>query len=121
MAYAILRQGNIAQAKEMFETSIQQIQKADNLGCLVYALEGLASLFLIQEQPKRAACLFAWADTTREKVGDMRPPLEQADVDRDIAVILVKIGNAAFEEAYKAGQVMILDEIVALALEELKI
>ena len=49
----------------------------------------------------------------------MRPPLEQVDVNKIIAVCVEKMGKAAFTEVYDEGQKMTLDEAVAYALEEL--
>ena len=50
-------------------------------------------------------------------MGDSRPFLEQADVDRDIATIIVRIGDAAYQEAYDKGHDMTLDEAVTYALD----
>ena len=57
---------------------------------------------------------------THKEIGDPRPRLEQADLDRDIASINAKIGSSAFEVAYDSGQGMTLDEVVALALGQRK-
>ena len=65
---------------------------------VVYALEGMASLFIAADKLESAARLIGWADATREKISDKRPILEQADVDRDLTAIIAKIGNTAFEE-----------------------
>ncbi len=54
----------------------------------------------------------------RAKIGDPRPSSEQADVDKDIAACLAKIGEVAVSDEYGAGKNMILDTAIALALEE---
>lgn len=76
------------------------------------------SLHCNQNQPENAARLIGWADATREKIGDLRPPSEQAGVDRDIAAIIAKVGSSAFEVAHDEGRAMTLDKAVADALEE---
>ena len=81
---------------------------------MVYAIEGLASLHCDQNQPEYTACLFGWADAMRAKIGDPRPSSEQADMDKDIAVIVAKIGSSAFEVAYDSGRGTTMDEAVAL-------
>ena len=83
---------------------------------LVFAVEGLASLNVNQEQPERAARLFAWADAMREKIGDHRPPVEQASVDRDLAIIHSQLDDTAFEKAYQTGQAMTLEQAIEYAL-----
>ena len=50
----------------------------------------------------------------RAKIGDPRPSSEQADMDKDIAVIVAKIGSSAFEVAYDSGRGTTMDEAVAL-------
>ena len=44
--------------------------------------------------------------------------MDQVDVDKDIAVIIAKIGSSAFEDAYASGREMTMDEAVGLALKE---
>jgi hypothetical protein len=114
MGHTFLRQGAFVQARETFEICLQQFQE---LIGVVYTIEGFAALHLNQGQPERAARLFAWADAMREKIGDHRPPVEQADVDKDITACLAKMGEAAFSDTYDDGKKMSLEEAVACALE----
>ncbi len=116
IAYIFMQQGDIQQAREMFEDTVRDMQKADVMIGVVYAIEGLASLN--HDRPKRVAQLFAWADTMRMKIGDQRPPLEQADIDRIVAQCLVQMGENAFSDAYEEGQEMTLDEAIAYAVGE---
>ena len=57
-----------------------------------------------------------WPDAIRKEIGDPRPRIEQADLDRDIAAIKAKIGDDAYETAYHAGQSLTLDKAVAIVL-----
>jgi predicted ATPase/class 3 adenylate cyclase len=118
LGYVVLRQGDYQHAKERFGFCIQQFQKANMTIGLVYAIEGLASLYVNQNQPERAAPLFAWADAMRDKVDDHRPPVEQASVNRDLAIITSKLTDSDFTSLSAEGQAMTVDEAVALALEE---
>jgi predicted ATPase/class 3 adenylate cyclase/DNA-binding CsgD family transcriptional regulator len=117
MAYALLRQGNIPKSKEIFELCIQQFQNTDTIAGIVYTLEGLASLSVTQNQLERAARLFAWADGMREKVNDHRPPIEQASVEKDLAVIHSKLNDAEFADSSAEGRAMTVKQAIALALE----
>jgi hypothetical protein len=76
----------------------------------------MASLYVVTDKPEVAAYLIGWSDANRKELGDPRPRIEQADLDRDITSIKAKIGASAFELAYDAGQGMTLDEVAALAL-----
>jgi len=118
MAYAILRQGDIQKARELFENGIRSMQKADLLIGLVFAMEGLASLYVHETQFERAAQLFAWTNAMREKLGDPRPPVEQASVEHDLAVIRSKIDESEFANFSAEGRTMTVEQAIALALEE---
>jgi hypothetical protein len=67
---------------------------------------------------EKAARLIGCADATREKIPDMRPVIEEADMYRNMAAILSKIGPTGFEETYDEGRSMSLEQAVAYALEE---
>ena len=118
LSYALLRQGNLRKAKESFHLCAQQFQKENISIGLVFAIEGLASLHVNQEQMERAARLFAWTDAMREKIDDHRPPVEQASVDRDLEVIHALLNDSDFARLWAEGQSMTVDEAVALALEK---
>ena len=120
LGYVALREGNVPEARLCFSETAQSFQEDKYEIGVVYALEGIASLLIVVDKPERAAQLIGCADATREKISDMRPLLEQADLGRDITAIIAKIGNPVFEETYMMGRVMILSEAVALALEELQ-
>ena len=115
-----LLEGNIAQAKEVLSLAIQLFQKTNGLDGVIYIIERLANLSLKQNQPKRAAQLFAWADAMREKIGDHRPPVEQNSVDEDLAIIHSKLNNAAFAELSEEGRALMMEQAIALAFESIE-
>jgi tetratricopeptide (TPR) repeat protein len=118
MAYTRLRQGSIAKAIDIFELCIRHFQKANTLIGLVYTLEGYASLYVNQDQPERAAQLFAWADGVREKIDDRRPPLEQASVDKDLEVIHSRVNDAEFAKLSAEGRGMTTEQAIAFGSKE---
>jgi predicted ATPase/class 3 adenylate cyclase len=115
LAHSILRQGDIQQARTLFVDSIRGTHKAGMTIAVIYAVEGLASLHVIQNEAKYAAALFAWADVMREQVGDHRPLVEQASVDKDLAVIRSQLDDAEFENAYNTGRSMTVEQAIAFA------
>lgn len=116
-AYAVLRQGDIQKARAMFEDNLQETHKAGLTIALIFTIEGVTSLCIIQEQYERAARLFAWADMMREKIGDHRPPVEQASVERDLVVIRSKLADTEFAKLTAEGCTMTVEQAIALALE----
>jgi hypothetical protein len=53
----------------------------------------------------------------REKIGDHRPPIEQASVELDLAVIHSTLNDTDFVRLATEGQSMSLEEAVILAME----
>jgi predicted ATPase/class 3 adenylate cyclase len=118
LAYVVLRQGDILQAKDIFSFSIQQFHKVNNMIGIVYTIEGLASLDVNRGQPERAMQLFTWADAMRDKIGEHRPPVEQNSVEKDLAVIRSKVSDEEFAKFSEEGRLLTTEQAIALALAE---
>lgn len=118
MGYVALREGSLEEASRIFRECIREFKKDRNTIGVVFALEGLAALDIQEEHASHAARLIGWADSTREKISDTRPLLEQADVDKIIAACIAKMGAAAFSDAHEDGRKMTLDKAVTFALDE---
>ena len=116
--YAFLRSGRLTKAKQIFSKSYQNFKKINVYTGIVYSLEGLASLAVQHAQAEKGVRLFAWADAWRRKINDPRPPIEQVDVDRDIALILKMIDEETYATAYADGAAMTLEQISAYALAD---
>jgi predicted ATPase/DNA-binding SARP family transcriptional activator len=116
LAYTDLRQGDAARAREGFEDCLRQFHEAGVTIGVVFAIEGLASLFVTQGQFERAARLLAWADATRESLGEPRPAVEQADVDRDLNAIRAQLSETAFSAAQVEGRTMPVEGAIEVAL-----
>jgi predicted ATPase/transcriptional regulator with XRE-family HTH domain len=117
LGYVVLREGDEAQARARFDAVLQLFLAAGITSGVVYTLEGLASLATRQSEPERAVRLLAWADMAREAIDDARPPVEQADVDRDLAAIRSQLDEALFAAAWAAGQAMTIEQAIAEALD----
>jgi len=118
LGYVALRQKDKSSARKIFEETQQRFrEEGDEIG-VVYALEGLASLAVVQDRPERAARVFSWADGMRETIGEPRSPVQQADVDRDLATIHAQLDEKVLAAAYTAGRTLTLEQAVAYALEE---
>jgi predicted ATPase/DNA-binding XRE family transcriptional regulator len=116
LGYVALREGSVAEAHQILVDTTENFHADKNKNGLAFALDKMASLYVVTDKLEVAAHLIGWSDATRKDIGDPRPRIEQADLDRDIAAITNKIGASTFEIAYDTGQRMMLDEVVALAL-----
>ena len=116
LARIAVRAGNVAEAHQILGEVIGNFHTDQNKYGLAFALDMMASLYVLIRKPEAAAQLIGWSDAIREEIGDPRPRLEQTDLDRDVAKIHAEIGKPAWGEAYLAGRAMTLDQAVALAL-----
>jgi tetratricopeptide (TPR) repeat protein len=116
LGYVSLRQAHLEQARALFDKSQKLFVEEDLKLGVAFTLEGLASLSVVDGQPERAAEVFAWADVVRETVGNSRPPIEQAAVNRDLATIRLQISDTAFADAQARGRAMAMDMAIARAL-----
>jgi tetratricopeptide (TPR) repeat protein len=118
LAYVALREGTINEARQIFVETVRDFQKDGYQIGVIFTLEGMAELYVSVGKPEHAARLLGWAEAVREKLGDIRPLLEQANVDKIIAASLAKMGEVEFSDAFDEGQGMTLDEAVRYALKE---
>ena len=115
LGYVFLKMGHTVQAQGIFVESQQKFKDAGVMSLMILATEGIASLYATQERPERAIRLFAWADTTRKSSQNPRTPSEQADVDRETAIIRQMIGEETYHAAYAEGQAMTMEQAIAQA------
>src|SRR6185436_12477335 len=118
LGYVAVHQNEFIEARPLLNETAQKFRESQGPSGVIFALEGIANLYVASGRPERAAWLIGWADTIRKEANNRRQNLEQADVDKIIAACLAKMGEVAFSDAYEKGEKMTLDEAVAYALEE---
>jgi len=92
-----------------------KVEVMDRLG-IAYSLEGLAQIAAAGEETERAAILWGAANHLRET---MNIPLDPSRAELYTSLIprtREQIGDVAFEEAWKRGRAMTLEEAIAFAL-----
>jgi tetratricopeptide (TPR) repeat protein len=117
LGYVALHEGSVAEAHQILVDTIENFHANGNKNGLTFALDRMASLHVTINKPERAARLIGWSDATRKEIGDPRPRIEQADLDRDTAAIIAKLGAASYKVAYDVGTEMTLEEAIRFALE----
>jgi predicted ATPase len=80
---------------------------------LAESLEGLAAAIGLTPT---AARLFGAAETLRAALGAMLPPVERPGYETALAAVRQALGASKFEAAWREGQTMPLDQVVAEAL-----
>ncbi|HJS19179.1 MAG TPA: helix-turn-helix domain-containing protein [Anaerolineales bacterium] len=116
LAQVALHEGNVAEAHQILVDTIENFHTDGNKNGLVFALDKMSSLYVVTNKHEVSARLIGWSDATRKEIGDPRPPIEQADLDQDIAAIKAKLGVDAYETAYNSGWSLTLNEAMVFAL-----
>jgi predicted ATPase/class 3 adenylate cyclase len=118
LAYVLLRQSNLVQARPLFGKVIRRFQETGNMTGLINAVEGVASLSVQEGQVERTALLYAWADAMRQKIRHDRLLPDHTFVERDLAIVQSKLNDSAFASLVAEGGTMSVEKAVILALEE---
>ncbi|MFO7538916.1 MAG: BTAD domain-containing putative transcriptional regulator, partial [Chloroflexota bacterium] len=111
------QQENYARAASYHRQSLELRQGAGDKVGIKNSLGNLAELAVAVGAYLRAARLYAASDTLLHTMHTSRTDDEQADFDRDLAIIQQNLGEAAFTAAWAVGSAMTLDEAVAYALQ----
>ncbi len=118
LGFIALLKGNIKEAQEIFIASAEVFQKnRDKLG-VVFSIEGMAGIFGLIGSPLIAARLIGWADATRKEIEQIRPRVEQNDIDKIVAEGISSLGKDRFMDAYHKGWEIKLNEAIDLALKK---
>jgi predicted ATPase/DNA-binding SARP family transcriptional activator len=118
LGFVALHAGDLMEARQILTESAQNFNRDGYTIGAIYALEGMAHYYATIGKYERAARLIGFADTDRERIFDMRLPLEQADMDMSIAACTARMGEEAYATAYAEGKKMNLGEAISLILGE---
>jgi predicted ATPase/class 3 adenylate cyclase len=110
-------QGDYERATALYRDSLLHQIKEDRWGN-TESLRRLATIAGVQGQPERAARLFAAAETIRNAIGAVLPPVDRPDNERDVAAVRAQLDEAAFASAWAEGCAMRLEQAVAYALSD---
>jgi hypothetical protein len=82
---------------------------------VLFTVEGFAALAVVEHQWEKAVRLLAWATKVREDNKELRPPVEQASVERELAAIQGHITDTEFTRLADEGRAMTMDQAIACA------
>ncbi|HJS18714.1 MAG TPA: hypothetical protein VJ785_08190, partial [Anaerolineales bacterium] len=112
------RLGDGETARRHYREALIPSQKGNTRVGVIFTLEGFASLAASETQWGKAVKLYFWASNLREDSGELRPPAEQASVDRDLALAQEHLSVTEFAILADEGSKMNMEQAIALALEE---
>ena len=108
-------QGNPKAAERYLREALAICQEISDRVDAADAIEGLALVAVAMDAPRRAAQIWGAAERLREELGSPMPPYEQAAHVRAMAHARAALGGDAFNEAWREGRQMTLEDVVKFA------
>jgi non-specific serine/threonine protein kinase len=118
LGWMALLQDDLGRAADLYRESLSLSWDAGLNPLVQSALEGLACVAGAKGEAEQAARLWGAAQTLHETKGIPRDTDFLAEADARISAVRSGRGEEAWEEAWRKGRAMTLDEAVSYALEE---
>lgn len=113
-----MHEGNTNQARKIFSETVQEFQKIKETIAVVCTLEGTTRILAASGNLVETARLIGWVDATRQEIHAPRTLLEQGYLDTAITACISTMGKDAYADAYVEGQLLGMDEAVALIVSQ---
>jgi tetratricopeptide (TPR) repeat protein len=105
-------------ARRYYRDALVPYIKGNTRVGVLFTVDGMASLVVAERQWEKAIRLFSWVSKLREDYGELRPPVEQVSVDRELTTLRSHLNGAEFDRFAAEGCLMTMDQAIALALDE---
>jgi non-specific serine/threonine protein kinase len=115
LGWLALEEPKVGEAARLFDESLAYWSEVGRKPMMAEAIEGLASVAAVREQPERAQRLAGAADAVWGSIGHRTAFIERARVDRWLGPALHTLGETVARAAWTAGREMPLSEAVAYA------
>ena len=112
------RDGNLESAEAMLVESLTIAGGVTNPHSVEQALEGLAELAVAKQVPRRAATILGASARLREEIGFALSAHEEREHKRGVTAARAVLGDAVFEQAWREGGAMELEDAVRYALND---
>jgi predicted ATPase len=118
LGWIALLQDDLSRAADLYRESLSLSWDTGVNPVVQRTLEGFACVAGAKGEAERAARLWGAAQTLHETKGIPRDPDFLDEADARISAVHSGTGEEAWEEAFRKGRVMTLDEAISYALEE---
>jgi tetratricopeptide (TPR) repeat protein len=113
-----LAQDHLPEASDAYRQALQYCLDTGEKRRAAFCLEGFAAVTHRAGKPARAAMLLGTAEALRQEIGAPLYDAERAAYDALVAQVRANLGAAAFDESFRVGQTLRMEEGITAALEE---
>ncbi|HEX5809103.1 MAG TPA: hypothetical protein VFY25_10595, partial [Anaerolineales bacterium] len=118
LAHVLRENGEVEEPLAIYRDLLPKWKDLGHRAAVAHELECIAYILARKKKPERAAAILGAADRLRVLIESSPTPMEQAEYDREIATIRRNAGDQRFEQAWAEGQLLSLDDAIALAIRE---
>ena len=115
---AEMQRGDHGLAETLLREGFRLVRELGDKVVITEALEYLAGLPRARGRAERAACFYGAAEVLRESLKAPLLPSERSFYERHLAVAHGQLDHGAWEEAWREGRYMTLEQAVSYALDE---
>jgi predicted ATPase/class 3 adenylate cyclase len=123
LGYTVLYQGDDEQAVSFFTQALSLSRELDNKRAVIECLAGFAAVAAAREKTEAAARLYGAAEAQFQgllvegkTIDSLIEPVDRKEFERYQGICRNQLGGAAFEQAWKAGQRLTLEQALAEAI-----
>ena len=113
--------GDYQAALSAYRECLQSARRLHDLWTVGVAVDGIATIWALQNDPARAARLFGAADRLRGTTSALIPVIDRQLHARVIATVRAHLGAGSFSVAYDAGAALSPDEVIGEAMGDVRI
>jgi predicted ATPase len=118
LGYLYLQKSELEESKFYFQQVLSSFRKYGNNYGIVFILEGFAGLAIARQEWEKAIRLFSSLSNLREEMQLDRSPVEQTFIDNKLAIMHSQVDDLTFENVWKEGSALTLEQAIALTLQE---
>jgi tetratricopeptide (TPR) repeat protein len=107
--------GNYTEAKKTYQETIKVFQEYGNRPAVAHQLECFAMIAIVEEEPQRAAQLFAAAEALREATGHKRTDEEEVEHVQFMSRLHLMLSETEFNEFWVKSKSIPMEQAVSLA------
>jgi predicted ATPase/class 3 adenylate cyclase len=118
LAHLERKQGNHAQALELYRETILAFRDFGQRGAVAHQLECLGFLAIAQNEFERASRLLGAAEAWREQSGTSMTPDEQIEYQKQVEVVREQMASELFAKTWVEGRALTMEQAIQYATEE---
>lgn len=117
-AHTLRENGNLDEALGIYREIIPGWKEVGHRAALTHELECIAYILSRKEEPERAARLLGAANAIRRLIDTPRTSFEEKEYESEITRTKEMLGEEKFDENWRLGERLSMDESIAVAMGE---